>query len=143
MRQKLYHAPNSATAAFRCGRLFEKPSANRVNRRKYVRTLRFTRSTCEVEMRSSSGLPLIGLGMVRTNRAALYQSGPSILGLLLALLLCLGSFFLAASAREALLLRSIMRTRFQFVVLTLETVEVKDFLRITHGFSPTSICTGL
>ena len=48
----------------------------------------------------------------------------------MALLFSLGFLFFSASARELLFLRSVVRTSFQFVVLTRETVEVKDFLRV-------------
>ena len=63
---------------------------------------------------------------------------------MLALLLSFGFLFLAPSARKSLLLRSIVRTRFEFVVLTLKTVEVKDFLGVwshdqPHGLLPTRI----
>ncbi len=77
----------------------------------------------------------------RTGRKS--GQGSAVLGLLLALLVCLGFSFLAASAREALLLRPVVRTGFQFVPLTFETVEVKDFLGVAHGFSPTRIWIGL
>src|SRR5437899_915653 len=48
----------------------------------------------------------------------------------MALLFFCGFSFLAASAREALLLRSVVRTRFQFVVPTGEAIEVENFLRV-------------
>ncbi len=71
------------------------------------------------------------------------QAGSAVLGFLMALLFSLDFLFFAASAREALFLRSIVRTGLQFVRLTLETVEVKDFLSewghgyFTYGLLPT------
>jgi hypothetical protein len=63
--------------------------------------------------------------------------------MLLALWLSLGFLFLAASARKALLLRSIVRAGFQFVGFAGEAVEVKDFLGVlAHGddsFCPISM----
>jgi hypothetical protein len=72
------------------------------------------------------------------------QAGSAVLGLLMALLSLFSFLFLAASAGEALLLRSVVGTRFQFVVLTGVAVEVKDFLRVlTHnGCVPTVIRIG-
>src|SRR5216683_1243845 len=73
------------------------------------------------------------------------QAGSAVLGFLMALLFFFSFLFLAPSARKALLLRSIVRTRFQFVVLTGVAVEVKDFLSVRHsvsydsGLSPTTI----
>jgi hypothetical protein len=79
------------------------------------------------------------------------QAWSAVLGFLMAPLFFRGFLFLAASARESLLLRPIVRTRFHFVVLTREAVEVKDFLRVLgHGTSsmpdisePTTIKTAL
>jgi hypothetical protein len=48
----------------------------------------------------------------------------------LPLLLCLGFPLPAASAREPLLLRPVVRARFQLIGLTSIAVEVKDFLRV-------------
>jgi hypothetical protein len=65
------------------------------------------------------------------------QAGSAVLGFLMALLFSCSFLFLMASARKALLLRSVVRTRFQFVVLTGVAIEVKDFLRV---FSHESYC---
>jgi hypothetical protein len=66
------------------------------------------------------------------------QAGSAVLGLLTALLSSFGFPLFAASAREALLLPTIVLTRFQFVVLTGATLEVKDFLHVSacHNYRP-------
>ena len=64
-------------------------------------------------------------------------------------LLGLGLLFSLTALRKSPLLASVVRARFQFVVLTEVAVEVSDFLRVGshseslyHAFSPTSICRG-
>jgi hypothetical protein len=89
------------------------------------------------------GLGLGGLGQV-------YEDIPRHLQPLLGLILLLfgfwllvasiGTLFRFATPSESLLLRPIVRTRFQFVVLTLEAVEVNDLLSglscFGHSASP-------
>src|SRR5205823_14589082 len=66
MRQKLYHATYSATAAFRLSGFVLKAFTSRVKRRRCIRKLRLLRSTWLVQMCASSAWPVIGLGPSRS-----------------------------------------------------------------------------
>ncbi len=66
--------------------------------------------------------------LFRTGRKS--GKGSAVLVVLLTLMLCFGFLFLAAASRKSLLLRPIVRTGFQFVAPTGETIEVENFLRV-------------
>src|SRR3989304_2018819 len=94
MRQKLYHATNTATAAFRLDNFFENPFVSRVNRRRCIRTVRFARSMCDVLTRAIFGLPVMGVGIAAmTCDEGRNQSGPSVRGAEYCLTSCAKSTF--------------------------------------------------
>ena len=68
MRQKLYQAKWSASAAPWLRRFFEKPLHRRVRRRTCMRIVRFCRSTRLVLIRSKLGQPRIAV--LRMNSAS-------------------------------------------------------------------------
>ena len=66
-----------ATAAQRLCRFFENPVVNRVNRRDIIRKWRLTRSTCEVQIFSSAGVPQMARFSAAIICAGLYRRSES------------------------------------------------------------------